>query len=222
MLIPKVIFNRQKPLKLDNATVCICSTVFFPFTAEYTRYSCPLLLSDQIDNTNYFFSKKKVDSDCPKVRRLDSEKKWFVLNYLFLTLFRRLNWPQKKNGLFIGRWTTQKSAYLNWPEVHRKLSIFVLHLSNSESKNDLKILFWHEAWLNKEFSDSQKSVLKLHLCGVEIELYRLNQHWLDHKTAFSNCNLVTLIKVQFKLNQGKNVWTDLDWYYGLIGCEFRR
>ena len=87
MLIPKVIFNRQKPLKLDNATVCICSTVFFPFTAEYTRYSCPLLLSDQIDNTNYFSSKKKVDSDCPKVRRLDSEKKMVCFKlFIFDTL----------------------------------------------------------------------------------------------------------------------------------------
>ena len=122
MLIPKVIFNRQKPLKLDNATVCICSTVFFPFTAEYTRYSCPLLLSDQIDNTNYFSSKKKVDSDCPKVRRLDSEKKWFVLNYLFLTLFRRLNWPQQKRAI-------------HWSLDHPKISLFKLTGSTPETIN---------------------------------------------------------------------------------------
>ena len=91
------IITRHVPIKLDNATMHLFNRILSIYGWEYlTRYSCPLLLSDQIDNTNYFSSKKKVDSDCPKVRKLDSEKKWFVLNYLFLTLFGRFI-DHKKN-----------------------------------------------------------------------------------------------------------------------------
>ena len=105
--------------------LCICSTVFFPFTAKNTRYSCPLLLSDQIDNTNYFSSKKKVDSDCPKVRKLDSEKKMVCFKLFIFDTLRALK-------LTTTKMVVRLPLKLNFDNVIR-LTL--------EHKNNLKILF---------------------------------------------------------------------------------